>query len=1193
MDRLMTRCRRSDASCAFVVVLCLGAAAAAAGPASAAGAGAAGQDFRGTITGRVVDNSGGRLPGTTITATNVATNGSSTATANNDGSYTIPYLTSGTYTVVAELAGFKKLVRENIQIHIGDRLTLDLTLDVGQLEETVTVTATSPLLEMSTGSSGQVIDEKRIALMPLSDGNPFVLSRLVPGVAYTGDLKFSRPFDNAGTSSINADGSTGGNEFTLDGSPNMANGRRVAFVPPAGAVAEFKVQTATFDAADGHTAGAVVNVTLKSGTNALKGEAYYYKRDDQWSETDYFVKKSGAAKPGLDYNRPGFNLGGPIFHDRTFFFGAVEWLYDLFPEPLSQTVPTQAMRNGDFSGLLAQGIQVYDPLTAQMVNGRVVRQPFPGNVIPANRINPIAANVLSYYPPPNQAGDSQGRNNFFYTNPRTDDFYSLSTRVDHRITEKQQAFARYTRNHRRESRNAILGTVNDVVPTGNFLFRVNDGVTVDHVYSMSSNSLLDTRVGWQRFQEPNVRQHEGIFDPATLGFPPSVLAQFGSVQYFPHFDFDQFTDIGDNIAAVTTHSIYSFQPTYTRMVGAHAVRAGYDLRMYREAGNELAKVDGEYVMRNNAAFTRAQDNSAALFGQDMASFLLGYPTSGAIDRNGRRLNTTMYHGMFVQDDWKLSTRLTVNLGLRYEYEGATTDSENRNVRGFDPAAVPSIAAAARAAYALNPIPELPVASFTSAGGLQFATDANRGFWNPDKNNFEPRAGFAYQLNERTVVRGGAGVYTVPFIIAGNFQPGFSQSTSIVPTLDNGLTLRSSLSNPFPDGVIDPAGASRGADTFLGQDLNNANGTRFVPVDYRNGRGTRYMITVQRELRGQWLIEAGYAGSRGWNLTTGGGGQIGEIDLNGVPERFLSTSRQRDQATIDFLAQLVSNPYAGLLPGTGFNGATIARSQLLRPYPQFGNLRTFDDNGSSNYQSVQMKIEHRFTRGFSMLAAYTGSRFTEKVFKLNPTDADYEERLSEFDVPHRVSISGILEIPFGHGRHWGANSSGLVDAFAGGWSVQGIGQFQSGRPMTFHDRNIYFNGDLGALKTNFSGSTDQPTFDLSGFYFHDAAVQTNGVDDPVKQRNDQRIRLANNVRYFPSRIPGLRLPGLNNLWDISIVKQVHASGRVRAQFHVEFLNAFNRVVYATPITDPTSADFGKVTSQNNLPRDIQLAMKLIF
>src|SRR5712691_8634716 len=275
----------------------------------ASASGSAAQEFRGSITGRVNDRSGGVLPGVTVTATNVATNVGSAATTNTEGLFTISYLTPGTYTVVAELSGFKKSVREGLEVRVGDRLVVDMSLEVGQIEETVLVTAQSPLLEVGSGSAGQVIDEKRLALMPLSDGNPFVLSRLVPGVAYTGDLKFSRPFDNGGTSSINADGSMGGNEFTLDGSPNMANGRRVAFVPPAGAVSEFKVQTATFDAADGHTAGAIVNVTLKTGTNKLKGEAYEYLRRDALEATDFFVLKAGTPKPKVTYDRPGGFLG--------------------------------------------------------------------------------------------------------------------------------------------------------------------------------------------------------------------------------------------------------------------------------------------------------------------------------------------------------------------------------------------------------------------------------------------------------------------------------------------------------------------------------------------------------------------------------------------------------------------------------------------------------------------------------------------------------------------------------------------------------------------------------------------------------------------------------------------------------------------------------------------------------------------
>lgn len=1153
---------------------------------------AAAQDPRGAITGRATDTSGGVLPGVTISVTNVATNVASTTTSNDEGRYTIPYLTPGVYVVAAELSGFKKVRLEGIEVRIGDRVTVDLKLDVGTLAETVSVTAQSPLLELSSATSGQVIDERRIALMPLSDGNPFVLSRLVPGVAYTGELKFSRPFDNAGTSAINADGSTGGNEFTLDGSPNMANGRRVAFVPPAGAVQEFKVATASFDAADGHTAGAVVNVTLKSGTNAIKGESYYYKRDEALSATDFFVNKLGNEKPAVGYDRFGGSAGGPLRRDRTFFFGAVEWLYDEFPEPAPRTVPTEAMRNGDFSALLAQNIVIYDPATAQLVNGRVVRQPFSGNVIPRERINPIAQRVLRYYPPPNQPGDAQGRNNYFSTNPRTDDFYSISTRVDHRISERQQMFVRFTRNDRRESRNAYFGEVNGVVPTGNFLFRKNDGVTADHVYTKSAATLLNLRGGWQRFREPNVRQHEGAFDPSSLGFAPSVASAFGGAQYFPRFDFDTLSDIGDNLGARTVHSIYSFQPTLTRFLGRHSVRFGYDVRLYREAQEELSGKAGEYLVRNNAAFTRARDNAGAQQWLDVASFLLGYPTGGTIDRAATRLNNTFYHGVFVQDDWRISNRLTLNLGVRYEYETPTVESENRNVRGFDPAAPISIEAAAKAAYAANPIPELPVSAFNVRGGLQFAAGEQRGFWSGDKNNIEPRLGAAYQLTDKTVARGGWGIYTVPFIIAGAFQPGFSQATPIVPTTDNGLTLRASLTNPIPDGVQPPTGASLGADTFLGQNLNDATGARFVPLDYQNGQNMRYLFTVQRELPGQWLVEAGYAGSRGWNLTTGGGNQAGEIELNGIPRQYLSTSRQRDDANNNRLIANVANPFAGLLPGTSFNGPTIQRQQLLRPYPQFGNVRTFDDSGTSRYNSLQGKIEKRFTKGYTLLASYTWSKFTERVFKLNATDTEYEERLSEFDVPHRLVLSGIWELPFGRDRRFGTRAHALADALIGGWSVQAIGQLQSGRPISFHDRNIYFNGDLSKLKTNYSGDTSLPVFDISGFYFHDAPVQTGGVDNLTLQRQDQRIRLVNNVRYFPSRVPGLRGQRLN-LWDMSLVKRVPFGNRVRAQIHVEFLNAFNSAVFTNPNTDPTSADFGKVPSQTNLPRDIQIAAKFVF
>ena len=811
------------------------------------------QEFRGLIAGKITDESGAVLPGVAVTATHVETSGKTTAVTNRDGLYLISFLMPGAYSVTAQLSGFKQLKRDGIEIRVGDKLTLDLSLPLGQREEVVTVTAVSPLLEVASASQGQVIDEKRISLLPLSDGNPFTLARIVPGVAYTGDLKFSRPFDNGGTSGIVADGSTGGPEFTLDGSPNMANGRRVAFVPPAGAVSEFKVETASFDAQQGHTAGANINVAIKSGTNLLKGEGYWYYRDDKLSKNDFFLERAGQPKAPLGYDRFGAHAGAPIVKNRTFVFGAIEWLYDEFPEPGQFTVPTAKMRTGDLSELLAANIQIYDPATAvRRADGRIERQPFPGNIIPANRISAIAQEYLKYYPLPNQAGTTQQQNNYLSANPRTDDFYSISLRGDHRINEQQNLFVRFTRNNRTEARGAWAGEVNGIRPIGNYLFRVNDGVTADHVWSLSNSALLNVRGGWQRFQEPNVRQHEGEFDAASLGFPASTSALFVDSDYLPRFTIDGMTSLGENKGGTVYHSIFSFQPTLTRIRGNHTFRGGYDYRVYKENGFGTGAAAGQYDFGSN--YTRQLDNStASANGQQFAAFLLGQPTGGSIDRNAERLNYSPYHGLWFQDDWKVSDRLTLNLGLRYEFEGATYDSENRNVRGFDPNATLSITSAAQAAYAAAPIPQIPAASFRVLGGLQFADSQNRGFWNADGNNWQPRGGLAYRLNDRTVIRAGAGMYTVPFVINSVRQTGYSQSTVLVPTNDVGLTFVANLANPFPSGVADPPGSSLGPNTFLGRSLN-----RSAPVDgVKNPRNARWATTIQRELPG--------AGS--WNSAT--------------------------------------------------------------------------------------------------------------------------------------------------------------------------------------------------------------------------------------------------------------------------------------------------------------------------------------
>jgi hypothetical protein len=1187
------------------------------------GVSAAAQEFRGSINGRVTDASGGAVPGAEVTITNLATNTTTTTKTNESGEYTALYLTPGRYTVTVEAKGFKKLVRQNIEVRVGDKLALDLVLDVGEVQETVSVTSEAPLLQTNTASAGQVIDRRRISELPLSDGNPFVLSRLAPGITYTGDLKFSRPFDNAGTSSVVTDGAPGRNEFTLDGTPNMASGGglgRVAFVPPADAVQEFKVETANFDAQQGHTAGANINVTLKSGTNDFHGTVYEFVRNDVLSGNDFFINASpsspkdenGKAKrSALRYNRYGATVGGPILlprfgeggpallngRNRSFFFFAYEGLKDVFPEPGQFTVPTLAERNGDLSALLSQGIVIYDPLTARRrADGRIERTPFPNNVIPQSRLSPIALNYLKFYPLPNQPGDAQGRNNYISPNPRSDTFHSESVRVDHTFTEKQRAFFRYTHNNRREARGNWTGVVNGIRPTGNFLFRINNGATYDHVYTISPTTIFNFRAGFSRFWEPNVRQHQGEFNPASLGFSARTASFFGGASYLPRFrirdDDGPFSPLGDSFAGGTSFNIYSVQPTVTKIIGDHSLRIGYDFRAYRENSRPSLHAAGRYDFGTD--FTRQLDNSpSAAIGQELAAFLLGQPTGGLIDRSAFRSNQTLYQGAFVQDDWKVTRRLTLNLGLRYEFEGATTERYNRNIRGFDTTSSNPIEAAARAAYAAafaaNPslFPITPD-NFRVRGGLLFATEAERGFYRADKNNFQPRIGFAYQWGEKTVVRGGWAIYTVPFVMEGIQQPGFSQATQIVPSLDTGLTFRANLFDPFPDGVADPPGASLGLATFLGRDID------FFPVDgVRNGQAQRWELSVQRELPGQWLVELSYVGNRGYDLLTGINSNDNVV-INAIPRQYLSTRPVRDDAVINFLTTNVPNPFRGLpqVAGTGLSGNTVQRQQLLRPFPEFGRIRTRRFDGSSIYHGGQLRVERRFTRGYTILSSYTWSKYLERVSFLNETDTDYEKRISRDDVTHRLVVSGIWELPFGRGRRFGNNWRGAPDAVLGGWQVQAIWQTQSGRPLDLSDRNVFYNGDPSKLRANISGSTLNRTFDTSGFYFSDAQVQTNGVVDPAKQRNDPRINLANNIRTFPTRLPGFRGQPLN-LWDISVIKNIAFTETVKFQLRGEFLNAFNHPQFEDPNTDPRNSNFGRVTGQNNLPRNVQIGLKLLF
>src|SRR5438132_526202 len=746
------------------------------------------QDFRGGVSGTIKDTSGAVLPGVTVTATNVETNVVATAITDAKGVYQIRYLNSGTYSVEAKLEGFKPVIKRGVTVRIGDVIPIDFRLELGATAEVILVTAKAPVLDTTSGVTGQVIDSNQIQRMPLGDGTAYMLTRLAPGLVDSSDLHFSRPMDNGNLAGIVTNGAQGGNEFTLDGAPNRVSPNNtnpgnnfgvVGFSPPSDAIAEYKVQTNAFDAQSGHTAGATVNLALRSGTNAIKGTAAYFNRSDQRAATPLLTKRAGADKPTREYDRMLASLSGPIFRDRTFFMLAFEHLRDIQPEPASYTVPTDKMRSGDLSEF---STLIYDPLTA--TGSTNTRKAFAGNIIPGNRINIVARNFLALYPEPNRAGFS---GNYFTNQLRPYNYNGFVTRLDHNLNESNKLFLTGYWNKRQEDRynwalgasNATgKGAINNFLVTSGFDNRSNTGATLGYTSVLGNSLVFDVRGAWSRFGE--WRNVADTFDPTSLGFSPAAAQLMKDYHYLPFITFGGFSTTNANSTIASIGSMrsdwgtgfnrpftnISFIPTADWLWGDHSMRSGYELRNQRWNITVPAYGAGRYFF--NGAYTRL-NNSAPLndAAQEWAQFLLGLPTvqTGTVASPGS--NSSQFeinavgdwrqvsHALFAQDDWHFNQNLTLNLGVRMELMQAMSEAQDRALGGFDSTLSSPIEAAALANYAKNPIAEIPVGQFAVKGGLQFA---HGGIYN-NLSKVMPRAAFPYLIGAKTVIRGGAGLFS--------------------------------------------------------------------------------------------------------------------------------------------------------------------------------------------------------------------------------------------------------------------------------------------------------------------------------------------------------------------------------------------------------------------------------------------------
>ncbi|MBM3734695.1 MAG: hypothetical protein FJW39_02825 [Acidobacteria bacterium] len=1147
------------------------------------------QESRATVIGRVVDPSGALIAGAKVRATNTETNAGVSTVSNDNGNFEIPYLLPGTYRVDVELDGFKKAVRDGIALRVNDRLTLDFTLELGSVAESVVVTGETPLLEAATASVGMVMDERRVSELPMVGGNPFYLARLAPGVIASGGRSAGNPMDNGAATDVIVNGTrSGSSEVMVDGVANMTN-RSAVFSPPQDLVQEFKIQTATYDASIGHAAGAMTNVSMKSGTNRLHGTGYYFDsriRAVPWFTNRFlydprnnFTPEQRAAQiPSWFHQRWGTTLSGPVWipkiydgRNRTFWTFGFEDLNISRNLTLTATVPTEAQLRGDFSPLLRRDstYQIYDPRTITPApNGRFARQPLPGNIVPASRIDPLATKLLSFYPQPNQPGTGDFQNNYFRTRNIFRQNYTYVTRVDHNFSEKNRFFLRVN-NSQHDNKADFLPSI----ATGDLIDRTGWGAAIDDVYVINPGLLVNFRYGITVQNQLTSRFSQG-FDLGSLGFPSRLINEINSKNQVAGIAFPQvvidggaFYTLGANGGSDNSTVYHNFGSTLTRISGSHSMRFGAELRVQREFnygfGNVAPRIDFAQTWTRGPLDT----SPVAPIGQGLASMLLGLPTGGEINTNASNAQQSNYWAFFVHDDWRVTPRLTVNAGLRYEYESPTTERFNRSIKDFDFSAASPVSAAALANYNRSPIPELPVSQFRTFGGLRFAGNGglSRDLWSGDRNNFAPRVGLAYQINKLTVFRAGYGIF---FDVLGVDrqdvnQGGFNQPTNLIPSLDNGQTFAATLSNPFPNGLEVPPGASGGLNTFLGRAVSFFQGSPLNPYMQR------WSASIQRELPGRVVMDVSYVGNRGTKLAVA-------TQLNPVPREYLSTSPVRDQAAIDNLARQVNNPFFGIpeFAGTGLGNLRVGLNQLLRPFPHFTGITASFPAGYSHYHSMQTSVEKRFSKGLTFQTSWTWSKFMQATGFLNETDPYLEKVVSDQDFTHRFVFSGIFELPFGRGQKWMNQVNRLADAVLGGWQLQGWFEGQTGDALGFG--NAIFTGDLKNVPIPVSERRAERWFNVDAGF----------------ERSNAR-QLGSNLRTLNSRFNGIRADGINN-FDLSMFKIFRIKEGIRARFGFESFNALNHVQLASPNTAPVNTAFGTINDEKGHgQRQITMSLKLQF
>jgi hypothetical protein len=1133
------------------------------------------QTSTGSIRGTIADPTNAVVPNAKVTATDVDRGLNYPTTADSAGRYIFPGLPPARYTLTVEATGFEKTTQAAFRLEVQQQATVDIKLTVGSVATSVDVAASAPLLNVTSATLGQVIENRLIQSVPNSGRNPLSLVALAPGiVGSTGGVSFISNGVRNNSSEVLLDG---GALTSIEQNGGMTD---VKYAPTSDAVEEVKVQTNFFSAEFGNTGGTIINMVSKSGTNEVHGVGYYYRRDAALNANQWFSNARNSPLADSHRNWLGGTMGGPVFipklyngKNRTFFFIDTDYYTQLSAATTTASVPTAQQLTGDFSDTrLANGnlVPIYDPynLTTN-ASGARVRTPFAGNIIPTSMQNPITLKFIKYYPAPTSAGNPNTHaNNFFAQGSTPSQDHKIDAKIDQNISDKQRFSSRYSVDW---SHNGVANLFGNLAYSGNPGTARSQNFILDYTRTQNASTIFTARAGVLRVK--SVRDPLSVgFDATTLGLPAYMTANTGTMD-FPRFS-AQYVALGVAGYAIIHRyeDLYQYLGSMTKIIGGHTIKAGAEFRKIQENYYQPNEPGGSFSFNRKQTGLNPLSSSSSQ-GDGLASALLGFGSGGVVTIDYPTAQSAGYAGAYINDDWRVSRKLTVNFGLRWDADIPRVDRFNR-INWLDLSAPAPIA----------DNPQVKAVFPNLLGLMRFASPSDRTPYNGDWKNFQPRFGFAYALNNKTSIRAAYGIfYTVSrHTVKGEVGTAFGFTDSSVPwSLDGGFSQYATFANPWPAGLTFPPG--RNPVAFLGQDAGTPE-----PYD-RNPQYQQWNFSIQRELPGHGVLEVNYSASKGTRLYLG--------DTNDAVSQLNNLNPMYWGMGVDKLTSLVPNPFYGVITNptsTDYNQPTIQLNNLLRRFPAYsgvGGYRAELNIGDSIYNSLQVKYEKRFSHGLSVVAHYTWSKLIadsdesgsdvewaavagsiQNLFNLRQ-----ERSVSGLNRPHVLVGSFDYQLPIGRNRAFGKNMNRVLDGAIGGWELSSIISVQSGAALqiTMADYNMW---DGAVQRPDLIGNpcTSGPVSGRLNNYFN--VNSFNSPDD---------FAFGSAPRYLPS----CRGPALVNE-DASLVKNFNIRERKYVQLRLEAYAASNTPVWGLPNTGYGGTTFGQITSATG-NRTLQLALKFYY